>query len=127
MISRRPHLYCLPLLLLGLGCTGLAASNVGDPPLQSRIEFNRNLALLHVDMPLDSLELLFPAATEAGDAGILRRSRVATADLERVRYSLGWRSNPRHQVGYKDMEDIEVLRATVVAQNGRILRVERMD
>ena len=118
-----------PLLLaLSLaGCSGLAASNVGDPTLQTRLDFQSGLDQLHVGMPADSLDLLFAEAIEPGQAGILRRARFVTAGSTRSNITLGWRSDPRHQIGYKDSAETEIARALVVVEDARVTRIERLD
>lgn len=123
-ILRFPPL--IPLALV-LACGGLAASNVGDPTMQQRLAFNAGLAMLHVGMPMDSLNLIFAQAKQPGEAGILRQVRIVTADTEQLRITLGWRSDPRHQIGLKALEEIEVVKAVVVAEDQRIRRITRSD
>ena len=120
MIRRARHLVCLLPLLIAMGCSGFSASNVGDPSLQDRLDFRSHLALLHVGMPADSFDLLFDQALKPGETGILRRTRIVTSEGERLNYELGWRSDPRHQVGHKAIEDIDVTRAWVQVEQGRI-------
>jgi hypothetical protein len=120
----------LALLALGLGltgCGGLAASNVGDPTLQARLDFQARLDLVHPGMPADSLDLLFAAAAQPGETGILRRTRIVTAEGESGTVSLGWRSDPRHQIGGKTSREVEIERALVVIEGARVQRVERRD
>ncbi len=122
----------LALLALGVGlaaggCTGFAASNVGDPTLQTRLDFQARLDLVHPGMPADSLELLFVPAAQPGEAGILRRTRIVTAEGENATVSLGWRSDPRHQLGRKTSREVEVERALVVIAGARVVSIERRD
>lgn len=125
---RRAHpIWILLPLVVAAGCTGLSAGNVGDPTLQDRLDFRSSLALLHVGMPVDSLDLLFAPALEPGDTGILRRARVATSEGERLSYELGWLSDPRHQVGHKAIDDIEVVRAWVRVEQGRISSIHEKE
>ncbi len=127
MIRRNRHLALLPLLLFAVGCTGLSASNVGDPSLQDRLDFRSRLAMLHVGMPVDSLELLFAPAQKPGETGILHRARIATSDDLRLTFDLGWRSDPRHQPGHKAIEEIDVMRARVIVEGGCIRDIQHMD
>jgi hypothetical protein len=111
---------------LGAGCAGgLSATNVGEPSPQARADFESRLALVRPGMPADSLELLFAPATEPGAAGILRRTRVTTAAGESGTVSLGWRSDPRHQIGRKTSREVEVERALVDNEGGRVLSNQR--
>ncbi len=123
----------LALIALGMGlagaggCGGFAASNVGDPTLQARLDFQARLDLVHPGMPADSLDVLFAAAAEPGEAGILRRTRIVTAEGESGTVSLGWRSDPRHQLGRKTSREVEVERALVVIAGAQVLSIERRD
>jgi len=117
----------LLLLLLSAACSGVAGSNVGEPTSRARFEFKRKLEALRVGMPADSLEMIFAEARQAGETGILHKTRLVTSDLERVTYSLGWKSDPRHQIGNKNLEDIDVERASVVAENAAIVAITLYD
>jgi len=75
----------------------------------------------------DSLELLFAEATRPGQAGILRRARIVTAGSTRSNITLGWRSDPRHQIGYMESDETEIARALVVVEDARVTRIERRD
>lgn len=120
----------LAVLLFGLlagGCAGFASSNVGDPSSQTRLDFEARLALVRAGMPADSLGLLFGEALRPGQAGILRRTRVVTAGGESGSYSLGWRSDPLHQIGRRTSRETEVERALVIVEGAQVVRVERRD
>lgn len=113
---------------LGAGCAGgLSATNVGEPSPQARADFESRLALVRPGMPADSLELLFAPATEPGAAGILRRTRITTAAGESGTVSLGWRSDPRHQIGRKTSREVEVERALVVVEGAQVVSIARRD
>jgi len=114
-------------LAAGGGCGGFAASNVGDPTLQARLDFQARLDLVHPGMPADSLDLLFAAATQPGEVGVLRRTRIVTAAGESGTVSLGWRSDPRHQIGRKTSREIEVERALVVIEGAQVVSVQQRD
>jgi hypothetical protein len=114
------------LVLAATGCTGLSASNVGDPTLSTRLEFESRLDLLHVGMPADSLGLLFAQAATPGQAGILREASIVTAEGTRRNVTLGWRSDPRHQTGYRESTETEIARALVVVEDARVKRIERL-
>ena len=122
-----------PAVTIGLGCillagcTGFSPSTVGEPTWETRAQFQRNLSLLRAGMPADSLALLFAEAKAPGEAGILHQARIVTTELERVTYTLGWKSDPRHQIGVKDMSEIDVAKATVIAENSRVISVELHD
>jgi len=120
----------LAVLFFGLlagGCSGFASSNVGDPSSQTRLDFEARLALVHPGMPADSLGLLFGEALQPGQAGILRRTRIVSAAGESGSYSLGWRSDPRHQIGRRTSRETEVERALVIVEGARVIRVEHRD
>ncbi len=127
MIRRTRHLAILIPLLLAMGCSGFSANNVGDPSLQDRLDFRSNLALLYVGMPADSFDLLFAPALKSGDTGIVHRVRIATIEGERISYELGWLSDPLHQVGHKEIEEIAVIRAWVQMEQGLISSIRRND
>jgi len=127
MSPRLSFVAVLLALPFAIGCSGLAASNVGEPTLQARLDFQHGLARLTVGMPVDSLEMIFQDVKKPGEAGILRRATIITEDRERVSYRLGWLSDPRHQIGHKEIEEIEVTRATVIVEQGRIHRIDRRD
>ena len=76
-------------------------------------------------MPADSLELLFDTVEKAGQAGILNQSLVKTESAERVRYLLGWRSDPKHQIGVKASDELDVTLATILAIDGKLVSIER--
>ena len=115
------------LVALGVaGCTGLAASNVGDPTLSTRLGFESRLEMVHVGMPADSLGLLFAQATSPGEAGILREASIVTAEGTRRNVTLGWRSDPRHQIGYRESTETEIARALVVVEDARVTRIEHL-
>lgn len=114
-------------LPLALGCGGLAASNVGEPTMQARMDFDFSLAQLHEGMPVDSLEILFEDVKKPGEAGILRRAVIVTEERKRVNFTLGWLSDPRHQIGHKEIEDLEVARAMVIVEDDIIRRIELRD
>ena len=123
-MGRGSGLVGMVALLLVAGCAGLAGTNVGEPTPRVRHQFHEKLSLLHVGMPVDSLEMLFEEAKEPGEAGILHRVRVVTADFQRLRYSLGWKSDPRHQIGHKDIEEIDVEIATVLVEGPHLVAIE---
>ena len=113
------------LLLFAVACSGIYASNVGEPTSGEKLHFNRALARLDVGMPEDSLLAMFGEANEPGDAGILYKSRVRFEDFERTTYSLGWKSEPKHQGDYKRPEDIDHVAALVEVREGKIHRINR--
>lgn len=121
------RLIALALGLLAGGCGGFAPSNVGDPSSQIRYDFEARLALVHAGMPADSLTLLFSEALKPGQAGILRRTRVVSAAGESGSYSLGWRSDPRHQIGRRTSRETEVERALVIVEGAQVIHIERRD
>jgi hypothetical protein len=115
--------FCAAALISG--CAKLSGSNVGAPSAQVRMEFSRNLALIRPGMPADSLEMIFRTVEKAGQAGILSRVLVRMDDTERVRYKLGWRSDPKHQTGVKSSDDLDVEIATVLAINDELVSIEK--
>jgi hypothetical protein len=115
-----------PLLLLFLiACSGIHASNVGEPHSGEKLRFMRSLDQLEIGMPEDSITALFTQAEEPGQVGILHRSSVRFDDFERVTYQLGWKSEPRHQGAYKRPEDIDQILALVEIREGQIFRIKR--
>ncbi len=115
----------LAIALLAVGCAGLSGTNVGEPTPRTQQQFHDKLSLLHTGMSVDSLELIFQEVREPGEAGILHRSKVITSDFVRVRYSLGWKSDPRHQIGYKEIDEIDVELASVIAEDSRLVLIEK--
>ncbi len=118
------HLLILGAIALVAGCTNFSGSNVGEPNAQTRFQFRKNLAMLRTGMPADSLELLFSPVEKPGQAGILGRSRVKTKTAERVSYTLGWRSDPKHQLGVKASDELDVTLATVLAIDKKLVSIE---
>lgn len=106
------------------GCGGLSGTNVGEPTPQARSDFSAKLKTLEVGMPADSLEALFEEAHQPGDTGILHKAKVVTTEFERVTYSLGWKSDPRHQIGVKEMEEIDVEKASVTVVGARVVSIK---
>jgi len=113
------------LLLFTVACSGIYASNVGEPTSGEKLLFNRALARLEVGMPEDSLLAMFEEADEPGDAGILYKSRVRFENFERTTYTLGWKSEPKHQGDYKRPEDIDQVAALVEVREGKVHRINR--
>jgi len=116
------------LLAAGLGaCVGkLSSTNVGDPTGMARSQLLARVDRLRPGLPADSLELLFGEARAPGQTGILGRSRLAAGGRERVVYTLGWKSDPRHQIGAKDWDEIDVAIAEAVFEDGRLVRVAKL-
>ena len=106
-------------------CSKISSSNVGTPSSVIRFDFQKGLDLVRAGMPADSLELLFRDVESAGQAGILSRARVRTAETERIRYRLGWRSDPKHQLGVKASDELDVALATVLVIDKAVVSVER--
>ena len=77
-------------------------------------------------MPADSLDLLFPVAGAPGEAGVLREASIVTAEGTRRNVTLGWRSDPRHQIGYRESGETEIARALVTIEDARVTRIERL-
>ncbi|MBM4117178.1 hypothetical protein FJ251_05445 [bacterium] len=117
----------LTLVLLAGGCGGIALRNVGDPSTQTRLDFEARLDLVHPGMPVDSLSVLFGEALRPGQAGILRRTRLVTAAGESGSVALGWRSDPRHEIGRRSSRETEVERALVLIEGAQVVRIERRD
>ncbi len=113
------------LLLFAVACSGIYASNVGEPTSVEKSHFTRDLARLELGMPEDSLLALFAPAEEPGEVGILHRSRVSFDGFERTTYQLGWKSEPKHQGEYKRAEDIDQIFALVEVRDGKIHRINR--
>ncbi|MCP4546442.1 MAG: hypothetical protein GY835_08270 [bacterium] len=114
-------------LCLLIGCSGISSSNVGTPSGQDIREFDAALASLHIGMPADSIPILFKLAQLKGDVGILHTTRIVTADMTRITYTLGWKFDPSHQTGYKTLEDIDEEDAAVVTENGRVVEITLFD
>ncbi|MBN2172139.1 MAG: hypothetical protein JW819_12540 [Candidatus Krumholzibacteriota bacterium] len=96
------------------------------PTPRVRRQFQESLALLHANMPVDSLLLLFRPVREPGQAGILHRARFAAAGRERLIYTLGWMADAPDDLGYRDQEQIDVEFATVTVEDGRLILVQRL-
>ncbi len=110
-------------LCLLLGCSGISSSNVGTPSGQDIREFDQALAALHIGMPADSVPLLFAQAVNKGDIGILRTTRMVTESFTRITYTLGWKSDPVHQVGHVNLEEIDQEDAQVIAEDGKVIKI----
>ena len=117
----------LLVLLLGLeGCAGISGGDTGMPTPRVRRQFQESLALLHADMPVDSLLLLFRPVREPGQAGILHRARMASTDHERIIYTLGWMADSPDDLGYRDQEQIDVEFAIVTVEDQRLTLVQHL-
>jgi hypothetical protein len=121
------RLIVIGVLFLAPGCTNLSASNVGEPTGIAKYRFYSSLRQVHVGMPSDSLEILFSTATKAGEAGILHTSRIITEEFTRETCYLGWCTNPKHQIGLKDDDELEKNIARIHIEDHLVTEIEILD